>query len=161
MSNPSKQRSDLFWEKVHITDGCWLWTGAKNPNGYGQFFIGDRTVHAHRYAWATYMQERPLPPSDLFIMHTCDNPGCVRPTHLIAGSHKDNMADMRAKGRSRSAIKTANHHRKLTDTQVSDIRARHIKRAWFPSPGSTGVLAEEFGVSKTYICELISGKWRK
>ena len=40
-------------------------------------------------------------PADKVVMHECDNPSCVRPTHLRVGTHAENMHDKVVKGRSR------------------------------------------------------------
>ena len=36
------------------------------------------------------------------ILHTCDNPRCINPNHLIQGTHQDNMQDKKLKGRSKN-----------------------------------------------------------
>ena len=30
------------WTKVRFGDGCWLWLGSLNANGYGQMAIGSK-----------------------------------------------------------------------------------------------------------------------
>lgn len=76
---------------------CWPWIGRRNAAGYGvfdTFLDGDRM--AHRVAWV--IEHGPIL-DGLFVCHSCDNPRCVRPSHLWLGTHSDNMRDMAAKGR--------------------------------------------------------------
>ncbi len=89
-----------FWHMVDRSDNCWLWTGATNSNGYGRFEIwrrGKRCRHlAHRLALALSGVE--LTPG-ILARHTCDNPRCVNPNHLLLGSQVDNMRDARERNR--------------------------------------------------------------
>ena len=89
-----------FWAMVNKTKRCWIWTGSKHPRGYGQLVIGTRTnrrvVLAHRFAWE--LKHGPIP-AGKNACHRCDNPQCVRPSHLFLGSQSDNMRDMYRKGR--------------------------------------------------------------
>lgn len=71
---------------------CWLWTGARDRGGYGQF-----SGRAHRWSWLIHHGYRPG--HGLFVCHHCDNPPCVRPDHLFLGTASDNARDMVAKGR--------------------------------------------------------------
>lgn len=95
---------ERFWERVQKTDRCWLWVGAVNHGGYGDFYesAGIKTaasIHmlAHRFSWelANGRKKR----DGYYICHHCDNPLCVRPDHLFEGSALDNHRDMVAKGR--------------------------------------------------------------
>jgi len=85
-----------FWSKVRIARGCWHWTAWRDKDGYGQFSITKTSrEQAHRFA---YMVARG-PVGDNYVLHRCDNPSCVRPSHLFLGTQRDNIADMDAKGR--------------------------------------------------------------
>lgn len=89
-----------FWEKVDRIDdddSCWEWKGSRNPAGYGICTVGLRGIPAHRLSWMILHNQ--VIPKGFVICHRCDNPPCVRPTHLFLGSKKDNSADMIAKGR--------------------------------------------------------------
>jgi hypothetical protein len=87
-----------FWRKVDATgDGCWEWQGASNGVGYGMIrFTRTLRVYAHR--WIYEQLHGPIQ-SGHVIMHLCDNPRCVRPAHLRAGTQAENMQDMVRKGR--------------------------------------------------------------
>lgn len=81
---------------------CWMWTGSKNWKGYGQFSAGETTVsgrsrssRAHRVSWVMHHGDV----GDLWVLHACDTPACVRPDHLFIGTATDNYRDMERKGR--------------------------------------------------------------
>ena len=78
-------------------DRCFTWKGAVGDNGYGQIKIDGKLVPAHRAAYAIYLGD----PRGFQVLHTCDNPLCVRVDHLCLGTQGDNMADMVAKKRGR------------------------------------------------------------
>jgi hypothetical protein len=76
---------------------CHEWTSSKSDRGYGLFAIGG-THHnqkAHRVAFWLEHGRWPEPAA----LHLCDNRPCVNPAHLAEGTQRDNLADMRAKGR--------------------------------------------------------------
>lgn len=96
-----------FWAKVEKSDGCWNWRGT-TTRGYAYFYRapGFTTVASH---FAYFLANGVEVPSGMYVCHTCDNPLCVRPDHLYAGTPKDNTRDMMRKGRfvgNRYSLKT-------------------------------------------------------
>lgn len=98
--------AERLWERVDTSSspgGCWLWTGATISGRYGQIRrdpvgndVQGKKTTTHRVAWElTYGV---IPPG-MHICHRCDTPRCVNPAHLWLGTHADNLADMKAKGR--------------------------------------------------------------
>lgn len=68
--------------------GCWEWTGARLPAGYGRFWTGERMDLAHRFSYETFVG--PIP-AGLVLDHLCRNKGCVRPDHLEAVTQRENL----------------------------------------------------------------------
>ena len=143
-----------FWQKVKKTDDCWLWTGNKNDKNYGRFVWFDREEYAHR---VSYIIAFGSIPKGLHILHSCDNPQCVNPVHLTAGTHGDNMRDMFAKNRRQNPKGEQNGNNKLTADQVIEIRRIYKKRI---TPLTK--LAEQFGVDRTTIHQIVTNKtWKE
>ncbi len=82
-----------FWDFVHKTDACWVWTGRVNHGGYGYFrtSVGPnhRNIRAHRYSW--FLHYGWLPESGLDLHHTCNTRACVNVEHLRVVTHRDNL----------------------------------------------------------------------
>ncbi|HXJ61904.1 MAG TPA: HNH endonuclease signature motif containing protein [Verrucomicrobiae bacterium] len=128
-----------FWSKVEVSDDCWLWTSDRKDTGYGQFHYLGKTSRAHRVAWILSYGD--IPPG-LNVLHTCDNPPCVRPDHLFLGTTKDNIEDKVTKGRAWGG-------RRLAWEDVCIIRAS----------GSSAVdVAEEFSVSRSLVSMIRTGR---
>jgi hypothetical protein len=77
-------------------------------------------------------------------MHSCDNPSCVNPEHLVAGTQAENMADMVAKGRAARQKGEKNPSVVLKEGDV--LRIRSLRGVV-----SCNVLAREYGVDRSTI----------
>ncbi len=131
---PVKPNAVDFWAKVEKRDGpngCWVWTGARS-HGYGT--LGARgKAHRHSYELAN----GPIP-AGLDILHSCDNPPCVNPAHLRAGTAKDNARDAKERGRLVIPVGEHNGKSKLTRDAVIEIRN---------TPATAREMAEKFNVA--------------
>lgn len=94
-----------FWAKVDKRSKaeCWPWLGSTNSRGYGSLWVMGKLTAAHRISWSLF-NNREIP-GGMFVLHNCDNPRCVNPTHLFLGTQFDNMRDCCSKGRSREQKK--------------------------------------------------------
>lgn len=137
-----------FWPKVHKTENCWLWTGAKNSQGYGNFWDGMNYIHAHRASWIIKYGDIP---SGMCVLHRCDVPLCINPDHLWIGTKGDNNKDRSAKGRNGDCAcpGTKNGRAKLTEADVRAIREKYKTGLYYQY-----LLAEEYGVVQTTISSI-------
>ena len=152
-----------FWDKAQILEtGCWKWTSTTSKRGYGQVKVGDTFYLAHRMSYILTYGE--VPPG-LQVCHKCDNPWCVRPTHLFAGTPKENTQDSIAKGRKPVLTGPANGMygqcgernpvHKLTTTNVLAIL--EAERQGF----TRTEIARRFHVSGSLISHILLGRsWR-
>lgn len=129
--------------------GCRIWLYHKR-NGYGGVSRNGREECASRMVYVLTHGEIP---SDIHVLHTCDDRACCESSHLFAGTRSDNMRDMVAKDRNFKQAGEANHRSKLTWTQVGEIRARYARGCT-----TTIALGEEYGVSSTNIGDIVFGK---
>lgn len=165
-----------FWSYVDQSDGadaCWLWLGQRARYGYGMFYVDKRKqARANRIAW--FLANGPIP-DGLVIAHTCDQPSCTNPAHLVAITQLENIKDRDAKGRGYrgpnapkweprenpwKALNLQNrargeraHRSRLTADQVREIRQRY-------AAGEKGqeALAREYGVHKNAVWMIVHRK---
>lgn len=112
-------------------------------------------VQAHRFAFT--LAAGPIP-GGLVVRHTCDNPPCCNPTHLVLGTQGDNIGDMRKRGRASGGATPrpgeTHPNSKITDLQAEQIKARRV------AGEAVTALAAEFGLSKSQVSRITTGKRR-
>lgn len=96
-------------DRVKKTPTCWLWQGQINSWGYGQLMVEGKYLAAHRLSWTLKRGDIPEGKS---VLHTCDVRNCVNPEHLYLGSHEENMADRKRRGRYKPDPTAKNPRRK-------------------------------------------------
>jgi hypothetical protein len=149
-----KSTEERFWSNVDIKDKneCWDWKGAFFTCGYGAFGINYKTLYAHRVAWTLTHGEIT---DGVIIRHTCDHRPCCNPYHLKDGTQKDNMQDMKNKGRGVGIKGSANKNHKLTEKDVIEIRDK-IRLGY-----THKCLATEYGVNASIITDIGNRKrWK-
>lgn len=132
---------DRFWEKVDrgSEDECWEWQSCTHRRGYGHFWYSGRPRKAHRISYR--MHKGAIPPGKQ-INHHCDNPSCVNPSHLYAGSAQENAQD---------AVR-----RERLDTALSHDDVREIRRRYAEEDVYQYELAEEFDVDQGTISRVVN-----
>lgn len=150
--------TERFWRYVSKSDGCWEWTGAKSPQGYGQLRVAGRTINATRLSIQIHTGQV-LDRHD-YACHHCDNPGCVRPDHLFVGTCSDNFQDM---ARKHGWPKRPHQPRgsKVKNSRLTEEDVKIIRSSYVPRVVTRAQLAKRFGVSVATINEVVYRRyWR-
>jgi len=135
---------------------CIEWTGCRDKDGYGKISVNGKKLRAHRHF---YCKEKGLNIEDIdgyVVMHSCDNPSCINPLHLSIGTHADNNADKKSKGRSKTSHPgTKNGRAKINLEIANKIRKIYIKRNSF-----VGVvaIANKYAISESTVRRIIKNK---
>jgi len=148
--------SEEFWALVVKCgpDECWVWKGHCRTSGYGHFTINYRSYRAHRLAYL--FAYRHLGRRDI-VRHSCDNPPCCNPKHLVVGTNKENTRDMLNRGRCNPPVGMRSASSKLCDYQILEIR----KLAGMGIAQLEIIRTLGLGVNQSQISRIVSGKtWK-
>jgi hypothetical protein len=151
MREISKKFKKNFLSRFPITasmpeyeNECWPWMGPPGNKGYGKVRLGNKIIEAHRISYALF--NGPIEYKQV-VRHTCDNPICVNPKHLILGTYSDNTLDV---------VKQNLWHRsKLT---VNDIKYIKWALKYYPISDIHRKLAAKFKVDKSIISKIKHNK---
>lgn len=168
--------TDRFWAKVKKTRTCWLFTSSNDARGYARMRWGaDGALWlAHRISWTLANGDIP---EGQQVLHRCDTPACVRPSHLFVGTQAANMADMYSKRRAwvwkrpdRRPLGDRNGSRKHPESRprgekhvnaklsAEDIRAIRAMVNTGRVYGRIARTARHFGISKQTVHRILNGE---
>lgn len=120
---------------------CVEWPRARSKGGYGQICVARKVLYVHRLA---FIEDNGREPRGE-VRHTCDNPPCFNPAHLIEGTHRQNAHDM---------LRRLRQPRRKLDWGL----AGEIRRLYATGGVSQRQLARDFGVSQRLVCGVVNGK---
>jgi hypothetical protein len=131
---------------------CWIWNGTKDKNGYGIISHNKKLFKVHRLLYEIHYAE---PLKSLHCLHKCDNPSCVNPLHLLAGTNLDNVRDKVNKGRCYTGYQKgeSNGSSKLKDADVIVIRKLYKSKNY-----TTIKLGKMYKVHRSTISHIVNNK---
>lgn len=137
---------ERFWSRVEKTDNCWYWTGRRNDSGYGVIAINKKQVRAHRFSYFLHYGEWPMPEG----RHICDTPACVRPDHIVPGTHAQNMRDMQKRRRHAHGERNASSRLKEEEVRaIKQLLAQGVKQS---------VIAQKFRIAPPHVSKINTGQ---
>lgn len=155
-----------FWSKVDKSGDCWVWRAGVDRKGYGKFSLGssrlpgggrcNSMVSAHRVSYIIAFGDIPShdSPHGMCVLHRCDNPSCVRPSHLFIGTNEDNVHDMLAKGRHSTNPRRGQQHGCAILTELG-AREVYVRAS---SGERQADIARDFGVSVPTVSAIKAGR---
>ena len=145
MAESLRQAFERYFKRGNEKE-CWPWLGSVSHTGYGELRYKSKTYRAHRVSYMLHISSFD---DELFICHKCDNPPCVNPNHLFAGTANDNVQDKVNKNRQ---AQLQEHGRAVLNNQqakeIKDLLAKGYARSQ---------LAKMYHVSKSIIIDIDRG----
>lgn len=140
-------------EKSKKVGDCLVFKGSINNKGYGQIKSNNKNCKVHRLSYQMFKGEIP---EGLIVRHTCDNPSCWNPEHLLVGTQADNTNDMISRNRNTNGcLGELNVNAKLNGNKVKEIK-RLLKHGV-----TQKVISEKFLVSNQLISCIKTNKiWK-
>lgn len=154
----------LEWieSRTLVIGECRVWTGYRKcspdrkATGYGLIsFNGKRQRRVHRVAWE--LRHGPIP-DGMGVLHSCDNPPCIRDEHLFIGTQAVNVREMLDKGRAGYGVALG---QESTNAKLQENEVRNIRTAWASRSKSKRQLARAYGVCVETIRQIVRLKsWK-
>jgi hypothetical protein len=153
MAPPLKQISEHMKNYNISLNGCWIFCGNKDKDGYGIFTHGrGKQLRAHR---ASYEFHKKQDATGKLVCHSCDNPSCINPDHLFLGSPKDNTQDMIKKGRKASCQGSEHPFAKLNEVDILFIKQERSFGKKLKD------IANDYGITFQTVSDICRGKtWK-
>ena len=150
------QMMDARADRSGGPDACWPWKGTRDRDGYGKVWCEGRTWRATHLAMT--VAGRPVP-EGMWALHRCDNPPCVNPAHLFAGTHRDNMIDAASKGRCASPSPQARAASRATKAKFTDSQVLEMRAMWDSGLFATAI-ARKFGADNRTVWYCLHTGWK-
>lgn len=137
-----------FWLDTSIINDCWVWTCYRDKKGYGLLTWNGRTRRAHHIAWILAYGSVPV---GLQVLHKCDNPSCVKPSHLWLGTNADNVRDKMAKNRGCKG----EHHgaARLTESDIEQIKTLYNVHMYLQKD-----IAAAYKIDRSHVSRIVNNK---
>lgn len=139
---------------VAAPNGCWNFSGRLSSRGYGMLKWQSKNTYAHRLM---YVQTHGQIPDGLWVLHHCDNPQCINPEHLYAGTPSDNAKDRENRGRGNQ------RYGERKSDKIPHINAARIIRYMYKTKkGGYRKIGALFGISASHTRNIVTGKcWKE
>ena len=155
--NPTERqlsKFNSFTDRSGGPDSCWIWNGPRDPSRtYGTIQLKSGRIRTHRLAY--FLSFGPVP-DGLFVCHKCDNRLCCNPAHLYAGTHEQNMKDMRSRMSYRPLSGESHPNNRITFQDVLDI-----KKAYYFEGVNPSSLSKKYKVTGDHIRNVLRGRFWK
>jgi hypothetical protein len=146
------RESTTSWHE-RLEENCWLFKPETKPSGPALVWVGstgggsDHAVLVTRLVYSVFRGDIRV---GALVRHACDRPKCVRPSHLLTGTSKDNAQDRESRSRGRQPQGEQSGASKLTNGDVEEIRRLYATGEWILKR-----LAERFGISISGISRIV------